>query len=196
MGTRHLTIVVDRGEYRISQYGQFDGYPEGAGLVVYDFITKEYDPDLFQRALSKTVELNHTEVESLYEGIADRDFKKAYPTLHRDTGAGVLSFIQEKADDDSTLTIPISPSLAFAGRSLFCEWAYLLDLDNRVLEVYSGFNKEPLDPTDRFVGMTDASSEYHPIRKLTSYGFDELSQITEREFTENLEALNRAYRRS
>ena len=29
MGTRHLIAVQLDGEYKIAQYGQWDGYPEG-----------------------------------------------------------------------------------------------------------------------------------------------------------------------
>jgi hypothetical protein len=32
---------------------------------------------------------------------------------------------------------------AFLADSLFCEWAYLINLDDGVLEVYKGFNKDP-----------------------------------------------------
>lgn len=28
MGTRHLTAVVIDGDYKVAQYGQWDGYPE------------------------------------------------------------------------------------------------------------------------------------------------------------------------
>ena len=34
MGTRNLTIVYYDGDYRVAQYGQWDGYPEGAGIEV------------------------------------------------------------------------------------------------------------------------------------------------------------------
>ena len=31
MGTRHITTVVAEGEFVVAQYGQWDGYPTGAG---------------------------------------------------------------------------------------------------------------------------------------------------------------------
>lgn len=31
MGTRNLTAVYIDGEYKVAQYGQWDGYPEGPG---------------------------------------------------------------------------------------------------------------------------------------------------------------------
>ena len=31
MGTRHLIGVIKDGAYRVAQYGQWDGYPEGVG---------------------------------------------------------------------------------------------------------------------------------------------------------------------
>lgn len=38
MGTRGLTQVILDGEYKISQYGQWDHYPSVAGVKVLDFL--------------------------------------------------------------------------------------------------------------------------------------------------------------
>lgn len=34
MGTRHLIKVKYKGEIKVSQYGQWDGYPDGQGLDI------------------------------------------------------------------------------------------------------------------------------------------------------------------
>ena len=37
-------------------------------------------------------------------------------------------------------------SHAFLADSLFCEWAYVINLDNSQFEVYRGFNQDPMAP--------------------------------------------------
>ena len=38
MGTRNLTMVYSNGNYKVVQYGQFDGYPSGLGVQVLSFL--------------------------------------------------------------------------------------------------------------------------------------------------------------
>lgn len=38
MGTRNLTAVYLDGQYKVAQYGQWDGYPEGQGITVLTFL--------------------------------------------------------------------------------------------------------------------------------------------------------------
>ena len=38
MGTRNLTIVHSNGEYKVAQYGQWDGYPEGLGCQLLKYL--------------------------------------------------------------------------------------------------------------------------------------------------------------
>ncbi len=39
MGTRNLTLVKDKeGKTKVAQYGQWDGYPEGQGTTILNFI--------------------------------------------------------------------------------------------------------------------------------------------------------------
>ena len=42
MGTRNLTVVYVDGEYRVAQYGQWDGYPSGQGMTCLKFLTEEF----------------------------------------------------------------------------------------------------------------------------------------------------------
>lgn len=56
-----------------------------------------------------------------------------YPSLSRDTGAKILQLVA-----DATAPIPIVTGVEFIADTLFCEWAYVVDLDAETLEVYAG----------------------------------------------------------
>jgi hypothetical protein len=64
---------------------------------------------------------------------------------------------------------------SFASDSLFCEWGYVVDLDNNVFEVYQGFNHVPA--VGRFASreeQEDGGSEYYPITLVASFPLDDL----------------------
>ena len=55
MGTRNLTIVYVDGEYKVAQYGQWDGYPEGQGATCLDFLRNKMDEKIFREELHEVV---------------------------------------------------------------------------------------------------------------------------------------------
>jgi len=68
MGTRNLTCVVLDGEYRIAQYGQWDGYPSGQGATVLEFLKDKMDREQFETALRQTKWITKEEHTKLWEG--------------------------------------------------------------------------------------------------------------------------------
>ncbi|MDY6957557.1 MAG: hypothetical protein SVK08_00235 [Halobacteriota archaeon] len=77
--------------------------------------------------------------------------------------------------------LPIFQDLEFAADSIFCEWAYLIDLDNGTFEVFEGFNHDKLKKGDRFYFLmkkapgNDVHREsYWPIKLAKSYPLDDL----------------------
>lgn len=100
-------------------------------------------------------------------------FKDKYPQLSRDAGGGVLYLIHESSDG-----LPLKNSVEFSGDSLFCEWAYVVDLDKRTFEVYRGFNKEAISEKERFAQYfqkrDDDGQQYYPIKLLKTYSLDDL----------------------
>lgn len=55
-----------------------------------------------------------------------------YPSLSRDTGADILKLVA-----NASVPVPIEKDLAFIHNGLFCEWAYVVDLDATMLEVWA-----------------------------------------------------------
>lgn len=180
MGTRNLTMVVKNQETKIAQYGQWDGYPAGQGITVLQFLKNKKRIKKLFKAVDNCVFLKDEEIEKRWikEG-NDNSFEAKYPQLCRDMAANVLQFIIDCKGCE------LKNSEDFAGDSLFCEWAYVIDLDKNTLEVYKGFNKEVLGADERFTLTKTRDGEYSQIKLFKTYNLDELP--TKKAFVEELE---------
>lgn len=166
MGTRHLTAVQVDGKYRIAQYGQWDGYPEGQGIVVLNFL-RTSDLNVFKTKCLQSSYLSETQSEQIGK---DSNWSKKYPHLSRDAGSKILEMVYK-----SDRGLELANSIDFAGDGLFCEWAYVIDFDRGTFEVYRGFSKAPLNQTDRFYGfVSKADRDYQPVKLVKEYKLDNL----------------------
>lgn len=176
MGTRHLIAVQVGGEYKIAQYGQWDGYPSGQGLDVLKFLNT-YSRDAFIEKVRAASFATKEDFEAIDQRVKDegiKDWAEVWPHLSRDAGAKILQMV-----NDAPAGIKLRNSIGFAGDSLFCEWAYVIDFDANVLEVYRGFNKSPLAKDERFAKIPDLekNAEYTPIRRAARYSLDALPTV-------------------
>jgi len=184
MGTRNLTCVVVDGEYKVSQYCQWDGYPKGQGSTILDFLSK-VNIDALREKVKDLHGYTDEEIEKIFDGYgngsawltleeSDR-LKQEHPELHRDTGAMILEMIM--LDD---YIEGVHNNLEFARDSLFCEWAYVIDLDKNTFEVYRGFNKEPLRDSERFSSMGSSDNGYYPVKHFVTFDLDKLPPTAEK----------------
>lgn len=183
MGTRHLTCVIKDGKYKIAQYGQWDGYPEGQGIGVLSFLRDSMNRELFEKKLNNVSWLTKEELEKrwIMAGADPADelvsldiaanFAILYPENSRDTGADVLNIVHDRKE-----SVKLVNSIGFAKDSLFCEWAYVIDLDNDTLEVYRGFNRTPLVKNDRFFFLQEDDVEYYPVKLVITFALDNLPE--------------------
>lgn len=199
MGTRHLTIVIRKEKPVVAQYGQWDGYPEGQGTTVLNFL-KNSNITKFKKKLNNVRFMNKRDENSMKkfmteigapDGYMNMEqsnlYNKKYPYLSRDHGADILNMIYESEKSDGKIVL--YNNIGFASDSLFCEWAYLIDLDKNVLEVYEGFNTEPLEDDQRFKNLEinnygSGIDQYYPIKCIKTYPLDNLP--TEEEFIKEL----------
>ena len=177
MGTRHLIAVQLDGQYRIAQYGQWDGYPSGQGATVLGFL-KKWDRSTFEAKLRAASWMTEEDYEAVNSRIRKEKlsecWEQTWPELSRDMGAKILQRVQ-----DAQLGIKLRNQIDFAANSLMCEWGYVIDLDTNMLEVFKGFQKAPPPEGDRFAGFKPSDPQelvdgYYQIRRVASYPLDKL----------------------
>lgn len=186
MGTRNLTMVIKDEKIKVAQYGQWDGYPSGQGKTAINFLRK-FDERAFGYQVDKCKFVDdekQKEIDDWFRsiGVTDgwmnmdqsRQFKAKYPLFSRDNGANILNLINDSEED----IIWLHDESAFINDSLMCEWAYVIDLDKRTFEVYSGFNKSPLHKHERFYSEV-SDGGYYPCRNIAIYDFDNLPEDAE-----------------
>jgi len=172
MGTRNLTAVVLEGRFRIAQYGQWDGHPEGQGATALAFL-HSMDRSVFEAKLraarfATQADCDRINAELSAQKIGDNLLAAGgkYQQISRDRGATILQIVQ-----DAEPGIVLLDRHAFAADSLFCEWAYVIDLDQNTFEVYKGFNRAPLPAGERFqdAKSSDASEGYFPVKHVRTF---------------------------
>lgn len=203
MGTRNLTMVISKGETKVAQYGQWDGYPSGQGANILNFLTflgtdknskgkilkENKENDWARNNVKKFLKLKNLSIETFKENLESLSFFKEKEIdlinenfnksleersyLSRDTASEILWKITEGNVDK------LISNENFAGDSLFCEWAYVVDLDKNTFEVYKGFNNETIDETERFFHLQKEEEEYKPVTLLKSYDLNNLPTLEE-----------------
>lgn len=182
MGTRSLTAVFLDEEYKVAQYGQWDGFPEGQGMTALHFLREEMDEEKFKMALRNSSFIKPLEMRNICEKygmdenghIAPKNLdqiKKDHPEFDRRMGAEILGIVQSNPDG-----LKLDNSISFAANSLPCEWAWVIDFDAGVFEAYKGSNRDkPLSENDRFFFLNDqAEGDYYPVRKVAEWKLNDL----------------------
>jgi hypothetical protein len=176
------------GKYKIAQYGQWDGYPSGQGVIALRFLRK-MDRTKFVEALGRCRFITEEENKALWNECGanpnsdmvsmdvSNKFKARYPELHRDCGADVLGIVYGSQGE-----VLLQDIIGFAGDSLFCEWCYVVDLDKNTFEVFKGFNKRKPGKNARFNDLATMvlKNGYYAVKLMKTYPLDALP--TEEEF--------------
>ena len=193
MGTRNLTMVISEGKTKIAQYGQWDGYPSGQGATALTFLRK-IDHAAFKKRLKSVSFFTKEEIDKIADedkttnGRASERIYAEKPWLSRDLGADILNAVGfgiygKDSDNKKGIKCVVDKlidSSNFAADSLFCEWAYVIDLDKKTFEIYNGFNQTPLNKNERFFGLEQEGkhkTDYEPVGLLKSYSLRKLPTV-------------------
>ena len=147
-----MTIVKLDGEIKLAKYCQWDGYPKGQGAKVAEFIQSKMNVRKFNKAIRSLEIKTPEEIEDMWvecgaergSDVASFDVsdkvKEKYPAFQRDMGGEILEEIQE-----GRVTAISEPDVSFLEDSLFCEWAYEIDMDKKKLTVHHGWKERKHD---------------------------------------------------
>jgi hypothetical protein len=149
--TRHQQLencMITRGAYGFRHnsidkvtYNHCDSYPSWLGKLVIEFIKRNNLKGL------KRIEQGIRLVDK-HSDPSDEDIKKYDAFCNIDVGGpgAIISWYRLLRDAqgdfeafENGLDVMID-SANFLKDSLFCEWAYIVNLDDSVLEIYKGFN--------------------------------------------------------
>lgn len=189
MGTRGSVGFIYKGEVKLS-YNHNDSYPDGLGADLLDLIVKINKENGWQQFKDNAEKLKHIEGE-----VTDSELIEKYKKYSN------LNVSEQKLSDPYCLFREIQGAEwldemykgdlehyildnRFIKESLFCEYAYVVDLDSMKFEFYNGFQHKP-QVGNRF--GQELVEEYYPCRLMGVFNlFDIKSEDAASELVEKM----------
>lgn len=142
MGTRGLWGYVIEGEDKFA-YNHFDSYPSGLGGDLLRH-TKAMPLEQLREQAKALKMVDEDEPPTALDVEMLREFADEQVSGQDMTREWYVLLRGCQGDPDKTLGSGyMLDGAGFQNDSLFCEWAYVIDLDEGVFEVYRGFQREP-----------------------------------------------------
>ena len=182
MGTRgSVMIIVDNKEKGC--YNHSDSYPDGLGEEVIEAlkaIDKEKDGWKTFIKNSKKLKLVSEDkkpsklLQEKYkkfanEGVGSGSVEDWYCLLRELQGAAYITAIMSGEAEH------MLDGTNFVKDSLFCEYAYIINLDKMKLEFYEGFQKNP-QKGNRFGAQKRGRNGYYPCAKVGEIALEGISK--------------------
>lgn len=189
MGTRGMIAVQSEGRL-VGTYNHYDSYPTGlgrdiAGEAVWMYGNRE-------RVARQVAALRL--VDEMATPSAEDRARHAATLQQVSTGSDWYALLRGMQGSlKAYLDAGVMPdNLAFAHDSLFCEWAYVVDLDENVLEIYEGFQTEPHDRgrfADAEVEPEPGGRTYYPVALVRKVLLWDLADMTADQIAEMMSDL-------
>lgn len=175
MSTRGAIGIRSNGKDFIG-YNHFDSYPSGLGLTVLADCRKlaKLAPATIRRKLAKLKLVTSAMVPSIDDQKALAKWtdlevsgrsKQDWYCLTRKAQGSILETFRCGY---------VVGNAQFLADSLFCEWAYIVNFDDRTLEVYKGFNPSPRAKGRYAALQRERGGEYYGVALVKTYPLDNL----------------------
>lgn len=204
MGTRGA-ILFAKGKKVIGSYNHYDSYPEGLGSEVLEVLKKVSKKNLLNQLGDNVKKLKaidtekkpSKELQERYSKFADLHVSNQtlddwYCLLRNVQGANCIMPIATGELEH------ISDDTSFVKDSLFCEYAYLIDFDKKVLELYRGFQHKA-QKGNRFgtkpgkKGDYEGAQAYYPCAKVGEISFEQIEKGTPKKLEKEMIKLYNAF---
>ena len=173
MGTRgSLTFVHNGVEHTV--YNHYDSYPEGLGATILSWIDHTKDFNKIRALVDNLTPVS--EDDSPTQEQLDLVGQRA--GLTGSTNNDWYTILRpSQGNIDLTLKAGYYADASyFPGDSLFCEWAYVIDLDKEIFEVHRGFQSTP-HTQGRFALVATSVNGYYPVKLVWSRSFYSLPDV-------------------
>lgn len=181
MGTRGIMAFAHNGEVK-AMYNHWDSYPSGLGEALQHWMLAQNGDfseaiEKFDRLVAVDENAKPTEDQKLaliryMDTRVSTGSSDDWYVLLRDTQGNPAEALKAGFFVDY---------FEFGFDSLFCEWAYVVDLDRKVLEVYQGFQNSPTTK-GRWAGdkarETPTGNDYYGVKPLREFTLEDLSVPT------------------
>lgn len=169
MSSSSLTMIKKDGKIILAHLYSFYGYPKEMGLYYLHLLRCD-------GGLSLKEKLCHYKVmvESVYAKYCLFGFAPDEEALQRDYPSFVLGGGDEIVERLLSGKEALSRNqIQYAYTSDIC-WGYLIDFDDSTYEIYKGFNRIPLNVTERFYNEGRKVSKFYPIKMKKAYQINAL----------------------
>lgn len=180
MGTRGSAGFIYKDKESLS-YNHFDSYPDGLGKEVLRFISKVNKEDgwnkfkenasYLKNITGKITDNDMIEKYKKYSdlSVSEKSYTDPYCLFRKIQGSEWMNEVYKGYLQDYML------NNKFIKDSLFCEYAYIINLDNMKLEFYDGYQKKP-QLGNRF--GVEYDDEYYPCRLVSIFDLESINDDT------------------
>jgi hypothetical protein len=97
-----------------------------------------------------------------------------------------------QGDLNTYKTIPFMiDSANFLEDSLFCEWAYIINLDEKTLEIYKGYNKQSNGPGRYASACVDDEKRFYGVTQIWGIPLTDAQKMTDERFLEFIDLITK-----
>lgn len=187
MGTRGAVGFRSNMQDKV-QYNHFDSYPSGLGQEVLQFLQSSNIAHL--KEISENIVLVYKNIKPTEKQIKECAKWTDLSVSEQSTSDWYCLLRQAQGNFDAYkdgLKYMLSGE-SFLLDSLFCEYAYIINTDEGVLEFYSGFNKKVRKTKGRYAALQankDRDNGYYGVALIKKYQLEEIIGASD----ENLDAI-------